>query len=70
MKVIKKDETVESFDIAKIIDAAEKAASRLDTKLSQKDKDALEDTIYSYLSDSTYKYVDDIKTKELHAIVI
>ena len=70
MKVIKKDETVESFDIAKIINAAEKAASRLDTKLSQKDKDALEDTISAYLSDNTYKYVDDIKTKELHTIVI
>lgn len=70
MKVIKKDETVESFDISKIIDAAEKAASRLDTKLSQEDKDALEDAIYTYLSDSTYKYFDDIKTKELHTIVI
>lgn len=70
MKVIKKDETVESFDISKIIDAAEKAASRLDTKLSREDKDALEDAIYTYLSDSTYKYFDDIKTKELHTIVI
>ena len=69
MRIIKKDGTTESFDIAKILNCVDLAAKRVGYHLTEEDIKTFEYHIYSYLSDSPIKDWD-VHTKDMHKVVI
>ena len=69
LTIIKKDGTKESFQIEKILQAVAKSEERLGSKMTSKEKEAFEDCIYNYFSDSPISN-SNVPTKDVHSIVI
>lgn len=65
-KVIKKDGTIEPFNIEKIFDAIDKASQRANWNIREDDRDLLE----SYITFECESKHRDIPTSEMHNIVI
>ena len=66
LKVIKKDGTIEPFNIEKIFDAIDKASQRANWNIREDDRDLLE----SYITFECESKHRDIPTSEMHNIVI
>lgn len=66
MKVIKKDGTVEQFDMEKIFEAIDKASRRANCNIRRGDHELLE----SYITSECESKGKDIPTSEMHNIVI
>ena len=69
MNIIKKDGTLEKYDIQKIINAVHKASQRVMVDLSQEDYIKICDIVWNKLVEEDYEENDNVNIYDMHNIV-
>lgn len=70
MRIIKKDGTVEEFNLDKIMNCVGLAATRINRVITDEERERISDAMINYFSDSAMWKNYGITTKEIHSCVI